>query len=342
MANNIKYDKINYGFSLLKMLMAFEVILGHFVIWDEYDPRLVWPFRELISLAVPCFMILSFYLTAKSYLVRDDEKFKVRIRKLIIPLVVWAIIYYVIYALIDAFMHKNLHSGPMDLVWQILTGQSTYLNPSMWYHFDVIIVTIVFYLIFRYLDNKKGYAALVVLTIFCYVMQFSGINRALFENLQFELKYPLGRILEMIPFAFIGFTLKYFNIYERIKKYRYIIMPLCIVMFFSAYSIPFTILNDFGFAGFCKPYMAISIVTFAFMVPLDNLSLNLKKAILKITDYSLGIYCIHRLINTLLLVFVPSISLRSFERCIMLYIVCYIACWLIEKIPGKTSKLLVN
>lgn len=342
MTNKINYDRINYGFSLLKMLLAFEVILGHFVIWKEYDPRIVWPFRELVTLAVPCFVILSFYLTANSYLRRDDEKFKIRFRKLLLPQIVWAVIYYVIYALIDAFMHADLHSGPMDLFWQTLTGHSRYLNPSMWYQFDVIVITLIFYLIFRYLDDRKAYIALIALTVFAIVMEFSGINKALFGNLEFELKYPLGRIVEMIPFAFIGFSLRYFNIYEKLKKHRYIIMPLCVVAFLVGYHIPWTILDDFGFAGFVKPYLALCVVTFAYLAPFEYLSLNIKKIIVKMTDYSLGIYCIHRLVNTLLLVFLPSLSIRSFARCIMLYILCYVTCWLIEKIPNKIAKLIVN
>ena len=150
MSKKIDYSKINYGFSLLKMLLAFEVILGHFANWDEYDPRLVWPFRELVSLAVACFVILSFYLMAKSFLIRDKQMMKKRLIRLLIPQIGWAIIYYVIYALIDLFMNKGLHSGPMDFFWQLLTGHSRYLNPSMWYQVDIIIVTVIFYFIFSF------------------------------------------------------------------------------------------------------------------------------------------------------------------------------------------------
>ena len=338
----INYDKINYGFSLLKMLMAFEVLLGHFAIWEQYDPRIVWPFREMVSLAVPSFMILSFYLTAKSFLSRDDKKFKVRLKKLIMPQLIWAVIYYVIYVLIDLTRHKNLSDSPMDLFWQMLTGHSRNLNPSMWYQADVIVVTILFYLIFRKLNEKKGYLALIIMTVACYFLQFSSINRALFGELEFELKYPLGRIAEMIPFAFIGFSIRYFNLYEKLKKFRYIVMPLCIVLFFAGYYIPWPEVKDFGFSGFAKPYLALCIVTFAYLVPLENLNLPLKKAIVKITDYSLGIYCIHRLINTLLLVFVPSFQPQSFERCIVLYIVCYFVCFLISRIRNEYARLIVN
>ena len=339
----INYDKINYGFSLLKMLMAFEVLLGHFADWSEYDPRIVWPFRELVSLAVPSFVIMSFYLTGRSFLARNDDKFKTRLVKLIIPQVIWAFIYYVIYVLLDVFMHKHLTSGISDLFWQIFTGHSRYLNPSMWYQVDVILITILFYLIFRYIkDNRKAFFTLLGLMIVCYILQFTGINRALFENLEFELKYPLGRIIEMIPFAVIGFSLRYFDLFEKIKKYRWFIMPACIVLFMLAFRLPWPELDDFGFSGFAKPYLAMCIVTFAFLVPLSSLNLRLKKFILKISDYSLGIYCIHRLINTLLKVFAPWIALHSFERCILLYIVCYFVCFLIEKIPNRNVKLLVN
>jgi hypothetical protein len=338
----VNYDKINYGFSLLKMLLAFEVLLGHFAIWNEYDTILVWPFRELVSLAVPCFVMLSFYLMEKSFLARDPGKFKTRLIRLLIPQVGWAIIYYVIYLLLDTFLHTGLQSGIQDFFWQLFTGHSRNLNPSMWYQVDVIIITILFYFVFKYLDDRKGYLVLIGLTVFSYFMQLSGINMALFGDLEFELKWPLGRILEMIPFAFIGFSLKYFNILEKLKRFRYILMPLCMILFYLGFCIPWPPYKDFGFSGFAKPYLAIWIVIFAFVAPFELLPLSFKKAILKITDYSLGIYCIHRLINTLLYVFVPGITLRSFERCILLYIVCYAVCWLIEKIPNKTVKQLVN
>ena len=342
MSNKIDYKKINYGFALFKMLLAFEVLLGHFANWDEYDPRLVWPFRELVSITVPCFVILSFYLMCKSFLIRDDNKFKNRLTKLIIPQIGWAIIYFIIYILLDFFKKTNMGVTFIDFLWQLFTGHSRVLNPSMWYQVVVILLTIVFYYIFKYLDDKKGIIALIVLTIFSYYLQFSGINRALFGELIFELKYPLGRIAEMIPFATMGFLLKYYNVLDYLKKYRYIVMPLCVFMFMMGFRIPWTELKDFNFSGFAKPYLALWVVTFAYVFPFDWLKLKYKKAILKITDYSLGIYCAHRLINRLLEVFLPKLALHSFEKCILLYAVCYAACYFIDLIPNKYTKLLVK
>ena len=344
MANKtLHYDKINYSFSLLKMLMAFEVLLAHFCNWKEYeDMRFLWPFRELVSLAVPCFMILSFYLTQRSFLLKDNAKFKERLIRLCIPQFGWAVIYYAVYLLLDLFFHAGLHGGISSLFWQIITGHSRYLNATMWFQFDIIVISILFHFIFTVFDEKRGYVTLIVLTLFSYFMQISGINWALFGELEFELKFPLGRIFEMIPYAFLGFTLRYFDILEKMKKYRYILMPLCVVMFFSGFYITLPEFKDFGFSGFIKPYLAFPIIAFAYLTPLEYVPLTIKKAILHITNYSLGIYCIHRLINTLITLIVPELPLRSFERCILLYAICYLACFLIDRIKDRKVNLLIN
>ena len=338
----INYDKMNYGFSLLKMLLAFEVVLGHFCNWKEYDTLLLWPFRELVSLAVPSFVIISFYLMERSILSRNDEKYKTRLIKLLIPQVGWAFIYWFVYLMCSVLFSKDLPHSFTDLLWQIFTGHSTTLNATMWYQVDIIVLTIIYYSIFRKLDDRKGYIAIVILTLFAYFMQYSLINYNLFKDLRFELKYPLGRIIEMIPYATIGFSFKYFNILEKIKKYWYLAIPVSAFMFLQGFKIAWYDVKDFGFAGICKPYLAIWIVIAAFSVPLEILPLTLKKIILQVTNYTLGIYCCHRMINTLLDAFVPNLPLMSFERCILIYIISYILCYLISLIPNKNIESLIN
>lgn len=340
--NNIDYNRINYGFSLLKMLLAFEVVLGHFAIWDQYNPTLVWPFRELVSIAVPCFVILSFYLMCKSLLSRNEAKFKSRLVKLLIPQIGWAIIYFVILVLLNVVFHTKPVVTFIDFLWQLFTGHSRTINPSMWYQIVMIILSIVFYLIIKKLDNKKALFTLLILTLICYYLQYSGINRRLFEEMAFEIRFVLGRIAELMPFAFTGFIIKYFDIYEKLKKYRYIIMPLCVFLFLQGYSINWIEMKDFNFSGLAKLYFALCVITFAYYVPLEYLPVSIKKIILVITDYSLGIYCSHRLIETLLKTFVPNLAIQSFERCILIYILSYLLCHIIYSIPNKYFKSLVN
>lgn len=340
---SLNYDKINYGFSLLKALMAFEVILAHFCNWEEYNPLVVWPFRELVSLAVSCFAIMSFYLMTGFFLKRDHARFIQRIKRLTIPQIGWALIYFLAYLFLNLLYHAGLPLKPIDLFWQMLTGHSMNLNPTMWYQFNVIIITALFYLVFSKTDDHKGFIVLIVLLIFSYFMQYSGINRALFKDLPFELKKPLGRILEVVPFAVIGFILKYLNIFEHLKKHRYLVMIICVVAFLAGFYVPWPEVKGFDYSGFAKPYLSLCIVTFAYLAPFEHLNTNIKKVILKITDYTMGIYCSHRLVYTLFYVFVPNLLLHSFEKCILIYFVSYLLCFLIDHIfPNKAVKELLS
>lgn len=341
-AKTINYNRINYGFSLLKMLLAFEVVLGHFCNWKEYDTLLLWPFRELVSLAVPSFVIMSFYLMERSILSRDDDKYKSRLIRLLIPQIGWAFIYWFVYLLCSVLFGKDLPHSISDLLWQLFTGHSVNLNATMWYQVDIIILTVIYYSIFKKLDDKKGFIAVILMTLFAYAMQYSGINYNLFKDLRFELKYPLGRIIEMIPYASIGFTFKYLNILEKIKKYWYIAIPVSAFLFLQGFKIAWYDMKDFGFSGICKPYLAIWIIIAAFSVPLEILPMTIKKIILQVTNYTLGIYCCHRMIDTLFDAFIPNLPLMSFERCILIYIVSYLLCFAISFIPNKYIDSLVN
>ena len=322
--------------------MAFEVILAHFCNWNEYDSFIVWPFRELVSLAVSCFAIMSFYLMADFFLNQDHSRFIKRMKRLVLPQVGWALIYFCIYFLLNTLFHANLPLKVIDLLWQMLTGHSMDLNPTMWYQFNVIIITILFYFVFRKNDDQKGFYKLIFLLVFSYFMQYSGINRNLFKDLPFELKKPLGRILEVVPFAVIGFTLKYLNIFEYLRKHRYLVMIACIIAFLAGFSIPWPEVKGFDYSGFAKPYLSLCIITFAFLVPFEYFGHNMKKVIFRITDYTMGIYCSHRLMYTLLYVFFPGLSLHSFERCILIYLLCYALCFIIDKIPSKILQQLIN
>ncbi len=341
-SDNIDYNRINYGFALLRMLMAFEVILAHFCNWDEYDLKIVWPFRELVSLAVSCFVIVSFYLLADSFKKRDKKNFINRLKRLIIPQIGWAFVYFFVFLLLNIFFNANLEIGLNDLFWQLLTGHSMNLNPTLWYQFDIIIVTVIFYFIFKYCDDDKAFKVLIGLLVFCYILQYSGINRMLFGDLPFELKKPLGRIVEVIPFAVIGFSLKHLNILEKLKTHRLIVMLSCVVLFLLGFYIPWIEVKNFDYGGFTKPYLSLCIVIFSYLIPLDGLPDNFKKVILKITDYTMGIYCCHRMVYMILIYATKMSFTHSFEKCILIYLISYFLCFLLDTIDNPYIKKMIR
>lgn len=332
----------NLGLCLLRMLMAFEVILAHFCNWDEYNPKIVWPFKQFVSLAVPCFAIMSFYLLADFFKKRDKYNLINRLKRLIIPQIGWAFAYFFVFLALKFLFDANIEIEIKDLLWQLLTGHSMNLNPTLWYQFDVIIVTIIFYYIFKFFDNDKASKILIGLMFFCYVLQYSGINRTLFGNLPFELKKPLGRIAEVVPYSVIGFSLKHLNVLEKLKTYRYLAMSACVVLFLLGFYIPWIEVKNFDYGGFAKAYLSLCIVTFAYLMPLENLEEKYKKVILKITDYTLGIYCCHRMIYMILIhVFKMDFS-HSFGKCVLIYFLSYLLCFFLDKTNSPYIKRMIS
>lgn len=69
-------------------------------------------------------------------------------------------------------------------------GHSPQLNATMWYQVDLIYLTLLFLAVI--LIFQKNYeTVLMILGFLALAAQYSGIN-LIFDNLRFELKYPLG------------------------------------------------------------------------------------------------------------------------------------------------------
>ena len=84
--------KKNYGVSLLKGIMSFEVVCCHFLVTAN-APRWQLPFSMLKSSAVPVFMLLSFLLCRDSIMSGSLETLKKRCRRLYWPQFAWGLVY---------------------------------------------------------------------------------------------------------------------------------------------------------------------------------------------------------------------------------------------------------
>ncbi len=339
--NTIK--EYNIGFSLIRVLMCFVVILCHF--WNHENVKL-WqrPFYMIEMDAVPVFMLMSFFLLQKTFIMHDNEKMKKRLWRIIWPQIGWAIIYWIAYGLVEMFTGINKISGISDLFWQIVGGHSRYLNPSMWYQTSLIILSVVFFLIFNFLSISKGLFCIWCMLLFSLFMQYSGVNFNLFAELEPELREPLGRTIEMIPYATLGFTISYLEIFEKLKKYRGQVIGCAILMgiFISKYDVLSTSLNGFQYQGLEKVVTAVLFITIAYFVPFQMLPLKIKKILLFMSQYTMGIYCMHRLVAYFLMEIYERLSFqtKTFYMCIVIYVVSFILCFCFVQIPVRKVKQL--
>ena len=126
------------------MLMCFEVVCCHYWICEKDNvPTFLIPIYTLKDCAVPIFMTLSFYYFYKYLDKMDWSILHARIKRLYFPQVAWAVIYWVVFMLMEVLFKLDRLHGIKPLLWQMITGHSKELNPSMWYQFVLIVLTAV-------------------------------------------------------------------------------------------------------------------------------------------------------------------------------------------------------
>lgn len=341
MESPIEKKEFNYGLALLRALMCFEVVLCHF--WTSDVPKSLIPFSMLRGLAVPIFMFLSFFLTEHTFLNYNKIKAKKRIWRVIYPQIGWALIYWLGYTI--GQLKINFGVTFCDLLWQMFTGHSPRLNASMWFQTVLIVLTVIYIIIFKFFEVKKGLLITYVMMFAAFVIQYTGINFKLFDSLRYELKYPLGRFCEMIPYATVGFSCAYYNVFEKAKEKRLIFIILFGVasIFLLRYSF-ISSASGFGYSNNNYLFLGFFVIGFAYLIPFEKLPQKLKNVLKFLTKYTLGIYCMHRIVAEFLKILFPKIGINidSFILCIITYIIGFFVSFLMCKIPTKFLRELVD
>ena len=107
----------------------------------------------------------------------------------------------------------------------------------------------------------------------------------------------------------------------------------------AAYGV-FTEVPGYGYQGIIMIVIAFALVELFYAMPLFRLPAPILVIIERATRYTMGIYCMHRLVSTILNVIIAKtkiqISINSFGICILIYVLSYLLSWLGTKICKKT------
>lgn len=347
--NDNDKESFNYGFSLLRMFMCFEVIFSHFFLSNESHKMSIILFSKLTGIAVPVFMFLSFFLSKNLFLEADKAEIKKRLYRIIYPQIVWTFIYFFILSAFQLFFNKNFGVNIKSFFWQMFTGHSKSMNTAMWFQIDLILLTVLFILIFRFIEIKKGTILLLFLSTLSLFFQYTGINFYIFDKTRWEIRYPFGRLSEMIPFATLGFICAYYNLFERLKQKRLLTAILLIIT--SFFLLKYKIIpsaKGFGYSASNNLILAFSITCFSYILPFERTNKKVKNIIKQLTSNTLGIYCMHLLVGKFLSMFFSKFdfSTNNFSFCLTIYLSCYILCrftvFFAKKISAKYLRQLVN
>lgn len=344
--NSSKKSTHNYGIDIMRCWMCFEVILCHF--WTpEGSGNFILDFlKDSRCLAVPCFIFISFLLCAHSldsvHLTR--HVLLKRLNRLVTPIWVWAITYYV-------FINLNIIiSGQGDcmpvtsLIGQLILGHV--YNTPMWFMNVMVALTLTIVLINRVVPHRLLIIVNAILAILVLVFVISGLNYSCFGELSFQLRYPIGRYFECLPYAYIAniIYLSGFKIPEDSTKKLWGIFLF--IGFVIIWQIPQFIdnKNTFGY-GTLKQYLQTTILVMSFwIIPFNRMWKFLQNIISWIARITLGIYCIHMAVGSKCVELFTSLKLpiNSMFMCIIIFLISMILCRLIYLLPWKWAKAAVS
>jgi surface polysaccharide O-acyltransferase-like enzyme len=104
-----------------------------------------------------------------------------------------------------------------------------------------------------------------------------------------------------------------------------------------------THVSGFGYNGLMQICVAILIVTVAYLFPLEWIPQTIKKMIIGISKYTLGIYCIHLLVIHYLNYIMDSIGITMYRYLpsVIAFLLSLLLSYLIALLPFHLSKKLV-
>lgn len=322
MCGEKEYD---YGIALLRLMMCFGVVCIHY--WWKRSYFLGSGIIEyLMQFSVSIFMILSFMLEQHNFS-HGRAWLQTRLTRLLIPQVGWTIIYWMTYSLFDLLFGTEFVQ-PLDFLWQLFLGHSPRVNTAMWFQVVLIWLTILFYVIVNVFSSKRVRTILIMLSILVMIFEMAG-GLALFDSMRYEIKYPVSRMISMILFAAVGYLFSDFHLQRIIKSHRMLAGGLSILVIFVDVQFGiYKIMPRLSTTGVPVCIVAVSIIVLVQCIPFERINNNIKSFLNVITKYTLGIYCIHNLVGTILISIINHwklpVETYVFWECIVIYIVSYL------------------
>ena len=328
--------KLNYGLSILKVINSFLVIVAHNFHRSSTKNRYILYITKNRLLHVPSFLIMSFYFMCKHLLSLDFKIFFKRLIRLLIPYILWPIFFWKL----NRYLNKNYNKkfpATFEVLKQQLLLANRYIYP-LWYHFDLIIFTILFFIII-FIFRKHSLFILHILSIICYYIEYSEYN---FNS--FFIKNPYYNVTgikslhECFPFAVTGYTIGYYKVLDIINKHKIKTFVLSILIYnlIADYFI-FKRIKGELYYGANLNIQSICLVFIFSLFPSDIATNNvIRKFLIFITNYTGGIYYLHVPLRMYLKDYSVNIKNGTFLGLIMTYIIIYIICFVGMLIFGKT------
>lgn len=166
--------------------------------------------------------------------------------------------------------------------------------------------------------------------------------------MQYELCYPLGRIVEMLPTVLVGVILAQNDLLKKVKQNQLIAIAAGLVLIGIGYGVMLAEMriayHQFGYGFMGLLISASGFVVLFYCLPFDKISDTLKNVMEIVTRYTMGIYCMHILVGRILVTVVETLGLaiNSFLLCGAIYVTSYIIASVMDATKIKIFSDIVN
>lgn len=322
-----KKINFNYGLAILKSLLAFSVISTHYFKQNSTKNKIILFLTKNRKLHVPSFFIISFYLMSEHLLSLSIKYLLRRIKRLLIPYIIWPIIVWIINHILNILLKSQLFPSSIQVLkLQLLWG--CIFMPQFWFQWDLIIITLFFYMINLIFINHALFI-LQLLLLLSYICQYSEYHyKNIFMKYNYYNRYTIGRLFETIPFGVTGFSFGFYNYFNILKnlKGKTLILSLIIYNIVKDYNI-FSDIKGLSYQGINLNIQSICIISIFVLFPINsNNNYYLIKFLSLITNHSAGIFYLHVTIHSYFQYYIEDIKKGTFFGIILNYCICYSIC----------------
>lgn len=333
--NNSVIKKRNLGLELLRMNLCFWIVIFHSC--QIKNKKLKFILIES-KLHVPTFIIISFYFLYPIISRNDFYKIKERLNRLFIPFLTYSLITWLINNLLFFFFRFNRFNRKLlikEIISQLLVGRPCL--GVLWFHFNLIIFTLAFYIISRLFKNNYLFI-LQIIGILAYILQYSNFNYYFFIQYNNDIKYSIGFFSEFVPIAVNGFSLCSINFIQKLnlhKKRNLFLFSISFYLLFK-YNI-FNNVKGFNYQGINKNIGAFLLFSIFSIIPLEKIKFKFLIYIINhITKYTGGIYYLHGIVIEYFKKYIILINFGTIKGAFITYIFCYFISFIGIKLLGKT------
>lgn len=296
-----KIPSRNISFDILNVLSCFAVICLH-CNNDVYNVAntTAWKFSLLVQ-CLTMWCVPVFFMLTGAKLINYRSKystklfFKKRITKTLIPLLFWS----TIHLFRKLYLNKLEVTAISSLIGCYTTGN---IEGTYWFFYSLFGIYLAIPILSALVSKNE-------IAILWYIFILSILYNTLFPILNYFFNFQinssiLGNFSGYIGYAILGYLITTSDIFKR-KKYIFYILGItgAITMWIGTYYINIIIpqtnsLNKLfmTFSSINNYFMAIAIFIFVSSINYENLNLQIRSIILKLSSASFGIYLIHMLL----------------------------------------------